>query len=190
MLTLTTPTSTYNGNTTNATMSLGACISPTKQWATGASIKTGVTTPSDHSYQRIGTGTYTDGVGCIAMYAEGTGAVTTDASLVSMDSDGFHLYYHTASSNRAFAVLAFKGGNYDVGVLTKLMSGSPDNCTAPCTNTVSGESFTPILALIAGTGFAAATTAQANASLSIGAMISGSQTVSSIAGTNYASTHN
>lgn len=92
----------------------------------------------------------------VATYSNAADTVDHEATLTTMDSDGFTLNYTTRASANAFGFLALKGGNYHVGVQTQK--------TSTGTKATTGVGFLPTGLLL----FGCSATANASVDLTQG----------------------
>lgn len=97
----------------------------------------------------------------IATLDGSTGAVHNQASLVSLDSDGFTLNWDTVNSQDAFFVLALKGGSYKAGVETAKSTTGTKGTT--------GVGFEPAGLILQAAGITPSSTVTDHVSRSLGA---------------------
>jgi len=98
---------------------------------------------------------------CVAVPSTSSETVPIEATLTSMDADGFTLSYSaSATVTNGFLFLALKGGSYKVGAINQATS-TGDQATT-------GVGFTPAILFLTSFGAVAATGFQANSRRTIG----------------------
>jgi len=135
--------------------SLGVAMSSSKRWCQAPGGIQASMTSGTHwkTYQR------TDAC-LLNLTTSGTEAYRAD--LVSMDSDGFTVNFITPGSfANYYGYLCLKGGSWDVGSFAANTSNTAQS--------VSGLAFQPDGAILAGFGYAASTSIQANGVVAHGA---------------------